>query len=110
MIDKPKGFFNSPIIAAAFLKPESGKLWLMAMSLAHPPALLRKLREHFHHVCIVHETERFFTGDEFESIATGLMNHFLALRSSGRSDFRDAGEDRYVFKNLFICARGARAY
>ncbi len=91
--------------AAVFLKPESGRLWLMAISLANPSELLRELRERFHHVCIVHETERFFTGDEYESIETGLMNHFLALRSSGSSDFSEAGECGYRFRNLFICAR-----
>ncbi|MDO9559480.1 MAG: 50S ribosomal protein L11 methyltransferase [Syntrophales bacterium] len=91
--------------AAVFLKPESGRLWLMAISLANPSELLRELRERFHHVCIVHETERFFTGDEYESIETGLMNHFLALRSSGSSDFSEAGEGGYRFRNLFICAR-----
>jgi 16S rRNA G1207 methylase RsmC len=95
--------------AAVFLKPESGRLWLMAISLANPSELLRELREHFHHVCVVHETERFFTGAEYESLETGLMNHFLALRSSGRSDFCEAGEGGYRFRNLFICARGAKA-
>jgi D-alanine--D-alanine ligase len=95
--------------AAVFLKPESGRLWLVAISLANPSELLRELREHFHHVCVVHETERFFTGDEYESIETGLMNHFFALRSSGSSDFSEAGEGGYRFRNLFICARGAKA-
>jgi len=96
--------------AAVFLKPESGRLWLLAISLANPSALLRALRERFHDVCIVHETERFFTGDEYESIKTGLMHHFLALRSSGRSDFSEAGEGRYVFQNLFICARKVKTF
>jgi D-alanine-D-alanine ligase len=95
--------------AAAFLKPESGRLWVMAISLANPSAILRELRDHFHHVCIVHETERFFTGDEYESIETGLMDHFLALRSSGCSDFSEASEGGYRFKNLFICAWGVKA-
>jgi D-alanine-D-alanine ligase len=96
--------------AAVFLKPESGRLWLLAISLANPSELLRELRERFHQVHIVHETERFFTGDEYESLETGLMNHLLALRLSGRSDFSDAGEGGYVFKNSFICARGVNAH
>jgi len=107
--DGTKHLFKILQGAAVFLKPESGRLWLMAISLANPSELLRELRERFHHVCIVHETERFFTGDEYESIETGLMNHFLALRSSGSSEFSEAGEGGYVFKNLFICARGVKA-
>jgi D-alanine--D-alanine ligase len=95
--------------AAVFLKPGSGRLWLMAISLANPSELLRQLREHFQDVSVVHETERPFTDHEYNSLGKGLVNHFLALRSSGRSDFRDAGEGRYVFKNLFICARGVKA-
>ncbi len=95
--------------AAVFLKPESGRLWLIAISLANPSELLRELRERFHHVCIVHETERLFTGYEYESIEKGLVNHFLALRSSGLSDFSDAGDGGYRFRNLFICARGVKA-
>ncbi|MEI8173162.1 MAG: 50S ribosomal protein L11 methyltransferase [Deltaproteobacteria bacterium] len=94
--------------APVFLKPDSGRLWLMAISLANASELLRQLRKRFHHVSVVHETERPFTGNEYESEKRGLMNHFLELRSSGRSDFRDAGEGRYVFRNLFICARGVR--
>lgn len=95
--------------AAVFLKPQSGRLWLVAISLANPSELLRVLHERFHHVCIVHETERFFTGDEYESIETGLLNHFLALRSSGRSDFSEADGGGYRFRNLFIRAGGVRA-
>jgi D-alanine--D-alanine ligase len=95
--------------AAFFLKPESGRLWLMAISLANPSELLRQLREHFQDVSVVHETERPFTDHEYNSLDKGLVNHFLALRSSGRSDFRDASEGGYVFKNLFICARGVKA-
>jgi len=92
--------------APFFLKPDSGRLWLMAISLANASELLRQLRKRFHYVSVVHETERPFTGNEYESEKRGLMNHFLELRSSGRSDFKDAGEGRYVFRNLFICARG----
>jgi D-alanine--D-alanine ligase len=95
--------------AAVFLKPEIGRLWLMAISLANPSELLRQLREHFQDVSVVHETERPFTDHEYNSLGKALVNHFLALRSSGRSDFRDAGEGRYVFKNLFIRARGVKA-
>jgi hypothetical protein len=54
---------------------------------------------------VVRETERPFTGGEYDAMEPGLMNHLLDLRASGRSDFRDAGEGKYVFRNLFICAK-----
>jgi methylase of polypeptide subunit release factors len=94
--------------AADFLEPQSGRLWLLAISLANPPELLRVLHERFHQVCMVHETERFFTASEYDSIAPGLANHLLTLRSSGRSDFRDAGDGGYAFRNQLICARGVK--
>jgi D-alanine-D-alanine ligase len=95
--------------AADYLKPESGRLWLLAISLANPSELLRRLRDRFDAVRIVHSTERRFTEQEYESVATGLMGHLLALRASGRSEFADAGGSGYAFKNLFICARGVKA-
>jgi D-alanine--D-alanine ligase len=94
--------------APVFLKPDSGRLWLMVISLANASELLRQMRKLFHHVSVVYETERPFTGKEYESEKRGLMNHLLELRSSGRSDFSDAGEGGYVFRNLFICARKVR--
>jgi methylase of polypeptide subunit release factors len=92
--------------APFFLKRESGRLWLLAISLANTSELLSRLREHFHHVTVVHETDRPFTAMEYDSLEAGLMNHFLELRSSGCSDFKDTGAGNYVFRNLFICARG----
>lgn len=94
--------------ASVFMNPDRGRLWLMAISLANPSELLRQLRQHFHHVSVVHETERPFTENEYESLHQGLVNHFLRLRSSGHADFKDVGEGRYVFRNLFIRAWGAR--
>jgi hypothetical protein len=80
----------------------------MAISLANPSALLRQVRQYFHDVSIVHETERPFTGNEYESLHRGLMHHLLWLRAAGHSDFKDVGEDNFVFRNLFICAGRAR--
>ncbi len=91
--------------APFFLKRESGRLWLLAVSLADPSELLCRLRGRFRSVSVVRETERPFTGGEYDAMEPGLMNHLLDLRASGRSDFRDAGEGKYVFRNLFICAK-----
>jgi D-alanine-D-alanine ligase len=95
--------------APVFLKPDRGRLWLLAISLANVAELLQQLRERFEEVSIVRQTERPFTEDEYESIEEGLMNHLFALRASGCAAFRDAGEGRYIFQNSFICARGVKA-
>jgi methylase of polypeptide subunit release factors len=95
--------------AAAFLNPASGRLWLLAISLANPLKLLSLLREHFHDVSVVRETERFFTSHEYEAIAAGLMRHFFELRAAGCADFSETGDGGYVFKNLFIRVRGVKA-
>ncbi len=90
--------------APFFLKRAGGRLWLMAVSLADPSELLCRLRGRFRHVTVVRETERPFTGGEYEGMEAGLMDHLLELRASGRSDFEDAGAGKYVFRNLFIRA------
>jgi len=92
--------------APFFLKRGSGRLWILAISLANSSELLSRLRAYFRHVSVVHETDRPFTAMEYDSLENGLMNHFLELRSSGCSDFKDTGAGSYVFRNLFICARG----
>jgi D-alanine--D-alanine ligase len=91
-----------------FLEPSNGRLWLLAISLANPSSLLKKLREHFSEVSVVRETDRGFTAEEYESIAKGLFDHFLSLRASGQSEFKEAGGGKYVFRNLFIRAAGVK--
>ena len=94
--------------ARTFLNPDEGRLWLLAISIANPSALRKRLEERFCEVSLVHETDRPFTAEEYENISKGLFNHFLALRSQGRSEFKEMGEGRYVFRNLFIRAKGCR--
>jgi methylase of polypeptide subunit release factors len=94
--------------APAFLKPVRGRLWLMAISLANPPALWKQLHERFAEVKLLRETERPFTGKEYEALQEGLFEHLLALRASGQSEFAEARNGSYVFRNLFICAKGPR--
>jgi D-alanine--D-alanine ligase len=95
--------------AAAFLKPRSGRLWLLVISLANPAEVLARLRRCFHEVSIVRESERFFTSEEYEAVTPGLMTHFIAQRASGMADFREDSPEGYVFKNLFIRAQGVKA-
>ena len=94
--------------AKYFLKPESGRLWLLAISLANPPALLSRLKELFQEVKIVHETERPFIADEYNAMNDGLMKYLLKLRASGQSEFIEAANGTYAFRNLFIRASGPR--
>ncbi len=90
--------------APDFLNPESGRLWLLAISLANLPELMRQLHKYFRQVAIVKETERPFTGPEYEFIAKGLLRHLLKLRASGVAEFREAEGGGYSFRNLFIRA------
>ena len=88
-----------------FLMPDHGRLWLLAISLANPPEMLRLLQGYFHEVRVVHETGRSFTGAEYDACHPGLMDYFLKLRSTGQADFQETGGDSYEFRNLLICAR-----
>jgi len=94
--------------AGDFLDRQNGRLWLLAISLAHPSWLWRKLEERFEEVVLVKESERPFTAREYEEMAQGLFRHFLSLRSWGWADFQEVEEGRYVFRNLFIRARRVR--
>ena len=94
--------------ARTFLNPDEGRMWLLAISIANPSALRKRLEERFCEVWVVHETDRPFTAEEYESISKGLFKHFLALRSQGRSEFKEVGDGKYVFRNLFIRAKGCR--
>ena len=94
--------------APTFLDPNRGRLWMLAISLADPIGLWQRLEEGFLMVSLVHETQRFFTPDEYESMDAGLFTHLLHLRSSGRSQFYEASNDRWFFRNLFIRAGGPR--
>ncbi len=91
-----------------FLKPEGGRLWLMAISLANPDELRRRLKGLFSEVVVVRQTDRYFSIEEYEAMAKGLFGHFCSLRNSGISEFSEMSDDRYVFRNLFIRATGLR--
>lgn len=79
---------------------------MLAISLANPTLLMERVHRHFADVSIVGETERPFAACEYEELDQGLFDHLVALRSAGRSDFKDLGGDRFVFRNLFLRAAG----
>ena len=107
--DGTKHLFAIVDQAPNFLEPKGGRLWILAISLANPQGLWQRLEDRFLTVDLVHETPRFFTSEEYESMDPGLFNHLLGLRSSGRSQFYEDSCGRYFFRNLFILAGGLRA-
>jgi methylase of polypeptide subunit release factors len=88
--------------ASVHLSPIRGRLWLLAISLANPARLGRELARNFADVRLIHETNRVFTSDEYESRQAGLMDHLLSLRMTKMADFADQEEGGYVFRNLFL--------
>jgi D-alanine-D-alanine ligase len=94
--------------AHAYLSPHRGRLWLIAISLANPKAVLERMNMRFKDVTLVHQTQRHFSSDEYEAIEKGLFDYFVELRNHGLADFQDLGDSRHVFMNLFIRASGAK--
>ena len=91
-----------------FLRPGRGRLWLLAISLANPPAIWKRLRERFSEVSLIQETDRPFNEQEYESYEKGLFTYLSQLRNSGTADFTELEPGRFAFKNLFIRTSGAR--
>jgi D-alanine-D-alanine ligase-like ATP-grasp enzyme len=106
--DGTKHLFTILDQAPTFLDPNRGRLWTLTISLANPAGLWQRLEDRFSAVSLVHETQRFFTPDEYESMDAGLFGHLLHLRSSGRSRFSEDSNGRFFFRNLFIRAGGPR--
>ncbi len=94
--------------APGVLNPDRGRLWLMAISLADPDEVWRRLKGCFSEVLLMRETDRIFSAEEYDRMAVGLFDYLCRLRSSGKSHFADAGNGRYAFRNLFIRAAGPR--
>jgi D-alanine-D-alanine ligase len=94
--------------AQAYLSPKRGRLWLLVISLANPKAVFMRLKERFQNVTIVHQTDRPFSPDEYESIEPGLFGYLDKLRANGLADFQDLEDARYMFHNFFICASGVK--
>lgn len=92
--------------APAYLRVETGRIWILAISLANPRILIEKLRERFAEVAVVKETDRFFEPEEYDGYDNGLFAHLESLRQAGRCEFQKLPDGRFVFRNLFILARG----
>lgn len=94
--------------APARLDPVSGRLWLVAITIANIPRLMRRLRERFARVEVVSETQRPFTPREYDDLDPGLFEYLSGLRSRGISDFHEAFGGEYVFRSLLIRAAEVR--
>jgi D-alanine-D-alanine ligase len=106
--DGTKHLFNVLRGAPDFLKPEGGRLWLLAISLANPGELWKELHALFSEVDLIHETERPFAAEEYEKLEAGLFEYLVSLRSSGNSEFKAAENGYGSFRNLFIRASRPR--
>ena len=106
--DGTKHLFSIIDGAPDFLAPQRGRLWLLVISLANVKAILKRLEERFKDVSVVQQTERPFSSDEYESIAPGLFEYLVQLRSAGLADFKDIGGGRHIFYNFFIRSSGAK--
>jgi hypothetical protein len=80
----------------------------MAISLANPDELWTCLEKNFSEVSLIRETDRSFSAGEYDDLGEGLFDYLCRLRSLGKSQFTDAGNGRYVFRNLFIRAAKPR--
>lgn len=89
---------------SVFLKPGTGRLWLVVISLADCNKVLKKLRQCFSRVDIVSDTDRLFTAEEYNAYHRGLFGYLQNMREEGRSGF-EACKKGYVFKNLMIRAK-----
>jgi len=94
--------------APARLDPERGRLWMVAITIANVPEVMRRLRERFAKVDIMGETQRPFTPREYDDLDPGLFEYLEALRTRGISDFHEAFGGEYFFRNLFIRASGVK--
>jgi len=94
--------------APARLDPERGRLWMVAITIANVPEVMRRLRERFAKVDVMGETQRPFTSRDYDDLDPGLFEYLAGLRSRGISDFHEAFGGEYVFRNLFIRASGVK--
>lgn len=94
--------------AHQYVRKDTGRLWMLVISLANTKTVLKKLEERFTHVSVMKTTDRFFTPEKYEQCDKGLFSYLLALRDKGCSEFEETSKGEYVFHNLFIRAGGPR--
>jgi D-alanine-D-alanine ligase len=94
--------------APARLDPVRGRLWMVAITIANIPELMRRLGERFARVDILGDTQRPFTPREYDDLDPGLFDYLAGLRTRGISDFHEAFGGEYVFRNLLIRAAEVR--
>lgn len=90
--------------APEFLRSDTGRLWLLAISLADLRTLFGSLEARFQEVEVVKRTKRFFEKEEYESLSSGLMDYLMSLRDKGIAQFWEDEDLGLYFENLFIRA------
>lgn len=91
-----------------FIEPDTGRFWLLTISLADTEKILKRLNELFRDIRIIRESERLFTPDEYEGLHEGLFDYLLKLRAEKRARFTENGNGTYAFTNIFIRAEGLK--
>jgi D-alanine-D-alanine ligase len=94
--------------APGFLKPGTGRLWILTIALANPQEVWAALTRKFDKLDIVRKTERPFTKDEYDALDEGLFDYLCALRDSGISQFCEKENGTFCFYNQFIRASKPR--
>jgi len=87
-----------------FLRRDVGRLWLVAISLAHLDGLMELLRANYGRVEVVNKSKRFFTEEEYEALHPGTIEHLRRLRDRGMALFYTCPEKGLYFENVFIRA------
>lgn len=91
--------------APEFLKPEEGRFWVLAISLANLSQIWKMLKDRFRQVELINKTPRPFVASEYDSIYSGLFEYLRLLRDSGISEFIETDSGQGYFHNCFIRAR-----
>jgi len=91
-----------------FLRKDVGRLWLLAISLAHLDGLMELLRSNYGRVEVVGKSRRFFTEEEYEALHPGTMEHLRLLRERGMAHFHTCPGKGLYFENVFIRASEPR--
>jgi hypothetical protein len=103
----PDGTWHSLRVAEEarpFLSP-GGRLWFLAIGLADPAGVRRRLEELYAAVEVVGETSRTFEPAEYDALAPGLFAYLEALSRSGRAELAEVAPGLFSFPvRIFRCS------
>lgn len=79
---------------------KGGRLVLYLNSIANPVRVLTAFRRSFK-VRLLGEKKRYFSREEFESLAPGMVEHLCTQRDQGAAEFHEDGEGMYFWARLY---------